>query len=62
MLGFHAEYAGGEIVPQPGEIEEAHWWHVDQLPAIPPRGTISRWLIDCYLARLAGQPEPPVPA
>ena len=62
MLGFHAEYAGGDIVPQPGEIEEAHWWHVDQLPPIPPRGTISRWLIDCYLARLAGQPEPPVPA
>jgi len=62
MLGFHARYAGGEIVPQPGEIEEAHWWHVDQLPSIPPHGTISRWLIDCYLARLAGQPEPPVPA
>lgn len=62
MLGFHARYAGGEIVPQPGEIEEAHWWHVDQLPAIPPGGTISRWLIDCYLARLSGQPEPPVPA
>ena len=62
MLGFHAEYAGGEIIPQPGEIEEAHWWHVGRLPDIPPRGTISRWLIDCYLARLAGQPEPPVPA
>lgn len=62
MLGFHAEYRGGDIVPQPGEIEEAHWWPVDQLPPIPPRGTISRWLIDCYLARLAGQPEPPVPA
>src|SRR5690606_35656549 len=62
MLGFHAEYAGGEIVPQPREIEETHGWHVDQLPALPPRGTTSRWLIDCYLARLAGQPEPPVPA
>lgn len=61
MLGFHAQYTRGEIVPQPGEIEEAHWWHVDQLPTIPPQGTISRWLIDCYLARLAGQPEPPVP-
>src|SRR5690606_14873304 len=62
MLGFHARYVSGEIVPQPGEIEEARWWHVDSLPAIPPQGTISRWLIDCYLARLAGQPEPPVPA
>ncbi|MEH6388321.1 NAD(+) diphosphatase [Pseudomonas profundi] len=62
MLGFHACYAGGEIVPQPGEIEEAHWWNIDQLPAIPPRGTISRWLIDCYLARRQGQPLPSVPA
>lgn len=25
MLAFHADYAGGEIVPQPGEIEEARW-------------------------------------
>lgn len=37
MLGFHARYAGGEIIPQPGEIEEAHWWPVDRLPGIPPR-------------------------
>ncbi len=62
MLGFHAEYAGGEIVPQPGEIEEAHWWSVDELPSIPPRGTISRWLIDCYLAQREGREAPPVPA
>lgn len=62
MLGFHARYAGGEIVPQPEEIEEAHWWHIDDLPAIPPRGTISRWLIDCYLARQQEQPLPLVPA
>ncbi|MCL5042844.1 MAG: NAD(+) diphosphatase [Gammaproteobacteria bacterium] len=61
MLGFHARYKSGEIVSQPGEIEEAHWWPVDQLPQIPPRGTISRWLIDCHLARLHGQPEPPPP-
>lgn len=62
MLGFHARYAGGEIVPQPGEIEEAAWWSVRDLPGIPPRGTISRWLIDSYLARLQGQPLPPIPA
>ncbi|SDT99285.1 NAD(+) diphosphatase [Halopseudomonas salegens] len=61
MLGFHARYQSGEIVPQPGEIEEAYWWPVDQLPQIPPRGTISRWLIDCHLARLRGQSEPPPP-
>ena len=62
MLGFHAEYVSGDIVPQPGEIEEAYWWNVNDLPSIPPAGTISRWLIDCYLAKLAGEPLPPVPA
>jgi NAD+ diphosphatase len=61
MLGFHARYHSGEIVPQPGEIEEAQWWPVDALPRIPPRGTISRWLIECHLARLGGHPLPPMP-
>lgn len=62
MLGFHARYVGGEIRPQPEEIEEAQWWPLDQLPGIPPQGTISRWLIDCYLARRSGRQDPPMPA
>lgn len=62
MMGFHARYVSGNIIPQPGEIEEAGWWHVDDLPGIPPPGSISRWLIDCHLVRLRGQPLPPVPA
>jgi len=62
MLGFHARYVSGDIVPQPGEIEEANWYHADQLPGIPPRGTISRWLIDCHLSRLRGLGLPPIPA
>lgn len=62
MLGYHARYKSGDIVPQPGEIEDARWWPVDELPRIPPRGTISRWLIDCHLARLRGQNLPPMPA
>lgn len=61
MLGFHARYAGGEIVPQEGEIEEADWWSPDNLPGLPPPGSISRWLIDCHLASLQGMPHPPIP-
>jgi NAD+ diphosphatase len=45
MLAFTAEWAGGEIVPQPGEIEEAHWYPLDALPRIPPRFSISGHLI-----------------
>ncbi|MFZ2288514.1 MAG: NAD(+) diphosphatase [Halopseudomonas yangmingensis] len=61
MLGFHASYLSGDIVPQPGEIEEADWWHPDHLPGLPPQGSISRWLIDCHLADLRGEPRPPIP-
>ena len=61
MLGFHAEYAGGEIVPQPDEIEDARWFRLDQLPQLPPKRTISRYLIDLYLARQSGSAEPVLP-
>jgi NAD+ diphosphatase len=49
MLGFHAEYAGGEISCQEGEIAEARWFPVSALPDVPPRTAISRWLIDDYV-------------
>ena len=45
MLAFTARWAGGEIVPQPGEIEEAAWYPLDALPGIPPRFSISGHLI-----------------
>ncbi len=61
MLGFHAEYAGGEIVPQPGEIEDAQWFHVDALPPLPAQRSIARYLIELYLAQRSGGPEPVLP-
>jgi NAD+ diphosphatase len=53
MLAFTAEWAAGEIVPQPGEIEEAHWYALDALPKIPPRFSISGHLIRDTAATLA---------
>ncbi|MDO4263719.1 MAG: NAD(+) diphosphatase [Deinococcus sp.] len=35
MVAFSAEYVGGQITPQPGEIEEAHWFSIGALPQIP---------------------------
>ncbi len=61
MLGFHADYAGGEIVPQPEEIEDARWFRVDALPPLPARGSIARYLIDLHLARRSGDAEPVLP-
>jgi NAD+ diphosphatase len=51
MLGFTAEYAGGDFVLQEDEIEEAGWYTADNLPNIPPPLSISRQLIDDFVAR-----------
>ena len=61
MLGFHAEYAGGEIVMQPDEIEDAKWFSVHDLPPLPAGRSIARYLIDLYVARRLGLAEPVLP-
>jgi len=54
MIGFTARYAGGEIRPQEGEIEDARWFTPDDLPLLPFRASIARSLIDDFLARVRG--------
>ena len=60
MLGFHAEYRSGEVVPHPVEMDDVRWFSRDELtdartmgmrgnPMIPPPVTISRALIDAWL-------------
>ncbi|MFC6592620.1 NAD(+) diphosphatase [Deinococcus lacus] len=49
MIAFHAEYVGGDIVPQPGEIEEARWFSAGQLPSLPPSFSCSYQLIRAVL-------------
>lgn len=56
MVGFHAEYAGGEIVVDPQEIADAGWYPVSRLPPIPPHGSISRRLIEEYLQLFPQEP------
>ena len=54
MIAFNADYAGGEITPEPGEIEAAGWFTLDRLPqALPSKISISRRLIDATLADLS---------
>lgn len=48
MAGFVADYAGGEIVVDRNELEDARWFRVDALPALPPARSISRWIIDNF--------------
>ncbi|WP_040260592.1 NAD(+) diphosphatase [Pseudomonas massiliensis] len=61
MLGFHAEYASGEIVPQADEIEDARWFSIHALPPLPAPRSIARYLIDLYVAQRLGLPEPVLP-
>lgn len=48
MLGFRAEYAGGEIRMAPDEIADAGWFRIDDLPAVPPGFSIAGWMIERY--------------
>lgn len=48
MAGFTAEYHGGEICIEEEELEDARWFAVDQLPILPPRRSIARYLLDHY--------------
>jgi NAD+ diphosphatase len=50
MVGFTAEWAGGDIAVDGAEIVEAAWFGPDDLPDIPPRLSIARQLIDGWLA------------
>ena len=49
MIGFTAEYAGGELRFEPEEIEDAGWFPVDALPDLPPKLSIARALIDAFV-------------
>jgi len=52
MICFFADWAGGEIVVDGDEIVDAKWFSADELPLIPPRLSISRQLIDAWLAEV----------
>jgi NAD+ diphosphatase len=58
MLGFTAEYAGGDIHVDGQEIAEAAWFTPDNLPRIPPRLSIARQLIDAFLAQVKARNTP----
>lgn len=58
MIGFTADYTGGEISLEDSEIAEACWFLPDAMPQLPPNFSIARRLIDDFLAR-AGAGDAP---
>ncbi|MCX7894081.1 MAG: NAD(+) diphosphatase [Burkholderiales bacterium] len=58
MIAFVADWAGGEIRPDPLEIEAAQWFIIADLPQLPQPISIARRLIDAVVGEMraaAGQ-------
>jgi NAD+ diphosphatase len=58
MIGFFAEYAGGELNLNKEEILDAKWFRADDLPMIPPGLSIARKLIDNWIAEVSPGSQP----
>jgi NAD+ diphosphatase len=50
MLGFTADYAGGDFHLEDAEIAEASWFSPNNLPNLPQKPSIARQLIDAFVA------------
>lgn len=50
MVGFRAEWRGGEIAVDGKEIEAAAWYRRTAMPETPGPGTVARMIIDRWLA------------
>jgi NAD+ diphosphatase len=59
MVGFVADHAGGDIVVDGEEIQDARWFRAEALPPIPPRLSIARKLIDAWVGEVTR--EYPIP-
>lgn len=50
MLAFTADWASGEARPDGVEIAELRWCLPGELPSIPPKGSVARFLLDQFAA------------
>ncbi len=58
MLGFYADYKSGEIVPEPGEIEEADWYGIDDLPQVPSgKISVAGELIENFIRQMQSKAD-----
>lgn len=51
MLGFTAEHLAGEIAIDGVEIEDAGWFTLENLPALPSQISIARKLIELFIQK-----------
>lgn len=51
MVGFNADYAGGDIRLQREELSAGAWFSKNNLPRLPERMSIARMMLDDWLAK-----------
>ncbi|MDR3214232.1 MAG: NAD(+) diphosphatase [Azoarcus sp.] len=56
MLGFLADYQGGELVAQEKEIEDIGWFCFDSLPILPHPSSLARRMIEAVRTAIAPRP------
>ena len=49
MVAFFADYKSGEIMIDPNELIDAGWFTPDNIPTIPPAGSVARKMIDKFV-------------
>ena len=54
MIGFTAEYEGGEVSVDGKELSDAAWFDVQKLPELPGKISIARKIIDWYIQNQSG--------
>jgi len=51
MIAFFADYKAGEIAIEPVELIDAGWFAPDNLPDIPPEGSVARKMINEFIRK-----------
>ena len=54
MVAFTAEWLSGEARPDGVEIGELRWCLPSELPQVPPKGSVARYLLDEFAREAAG--------
>ena len=52
MVGYTADFAGGQLHVQREELKNVAWFHRDHLPKLPEKLSIARMLIDDWLEKI----------
>jgi len=51
MVGFNADYDGGDIHLQQSELSKGAWFTKDNLPTIPEPLSIARMILDDWIKK-----------